>query len=122
MSGPEPLFPPSLLSSLKPTSSSGDSKSFSLPNDYSIRPLQSGDSSTGLLDVLRVLTTVGDITAERFEQRFSYMRAVNEVGNMSSGGASQGSEGTGGTYFVIVVCDGEGKVVGTGAVVVERKL
>ena len=31
-------------------------------------------------------------------------------------------KGKGGEYFVIVVCDGSGKVVGTGTVVVERKL
>ena len=31
-------------------------------------------------------------------------------------------EGGKGDYFVIVVCDGTGKVVGTGTVVVERKL
>lgn len=57
-----------------------------------------------MLDVLRVLTTVGDINKERWEERFDWMK-VRE-----------------GEYFILVVTDESGKVVGTGAVVVERKL
>lgn len=35
-----------------------------LPEGYTIRPLQRGDYAKGFLDVLRVLTTVGDVTEE----------------------------------------------------------
>ncbi|KAL9580235.1 MAG: hypothetical protein Q9203_006383, partial [Teloschistes exilis] len=59
---------------------------------------------SGLLDVLRVLTTVGEISKERWDERYDWM-------------ARRGDE-----YFVVVVCDGEGRCVGTGCVVVERKI
>lgn len=35
-----------------------------LPEGYSCRPLEKKDYHNGFLDVLRVLTTVGDITEE----------------------------------------------------------
>lgn len=35
-----------------------------LPEGYSCRPLEKTDYANGFLDVLRVLTTVGDITEE----------------------------------------------------------
>ncbi|GAB7344947.1 hypothetical protein MBLNU457_3380t1 [Dothideomycetes sp. NU457] len=74
-----------------------------LPETYSIRPLRSSDYNNGFLDVLRVLTTVGDISEDAFEQRFQEMSR----------------EGSG--YHVLVILDGSGKVVGTGCLVVERK-
>lgn len=74
-----------------------------LPEGYTIRPLQRSDFSAGFLDVLRVLTTVGDVSQESFEQRFGEMK-----------------KGSG--YHILVILDGEGKIVGTGALVVERKL
>lgn len=89
------LFSPNLIS---PTVSSA------LPEGYSIRPLQRGDFDLGFLDVLRVLTHVGDVSKPEFEQQFDAMKA----------GAS--------TYHVLVILDGEKKIVGTGALIVERKL
>jgi glucosamine-phosphate N-acetyltransferase len=92
---PTPLFSPTLIS---PTL---------LPPNYTIRPLHASDLTLGFLDVLRVLTTVGDINAAEFNARFEEMRSSN------------------GAYYVVVVLDGEegvGHVVGTGALVVERKL
>ncbi len=89
------LFSPSLIS---PNVSSA------LPNGYSIRPLQRGDFDLGFLDVLRVLTHVGDVSKEEFEKRWDEMKA-----------------GAGG-YHVLVILDGEEKIVGTGALIVERKL
>ncbi|EME87379.1 uncharacterized protein MYCFIDRAFT_47825 [Pseudocercospora fijiensis CIRAD86] len=74
-----------------------------LPEGYSIRPLQRSDFDCGFLDVLRVLTQVGDVTKEEFEKRFDEMRA-----------------GAGG-YHILVILDGEKKIVGTGALIVERK-
>ncbi|KAI9863118.1 MAG: Glucosamine-phosphate N-acetyltransferase-like protein [Trichoglossum hirsutum] len=89
-----PLFSPSLI----PAATSA-----LLPPAYTIRPLHVSDYELGFLDVLRVLTHVGDITAAAFGERFEWMRR-------------RGDE-----YFVIVVVDGDGRVVGTGCLVVERK-
>jgi glucosamine-phosphate N-acetyltransferase len=91
----ESLFSPSLIS---PTVLAA------LPEGYNMRPLQRNDYENTFLDVLRVLTQVGDITREEFETRFDQMRT-----------------GAGG-YHVLVILDGEGKIVGTGALIVERKL
>lgn len=76
----------------------------SLPEGYSMRPLQRDDHSAGFLDVLRVLTTVGDVDGPAFEQQFDAMRAAA------------------GSYHVLVILDGKGRIVGTGALIVERKL
>ncbi|KAL8837864.1 MAG: hypothetical protein Q9170_002382 [Blastenia crenularia] len=89
-----PLFSQSLIST---------EVSSALPDNYTIRPLQRSDYKSGLLDVLRVLTTVGDISEKAWDERYDWM-------------ARRGDE-----YFILVVCNGEKKVVGTGAVVVERK-
>jgi glucosamine-phosphate N-acetyltransferase len=89
------LFSPSLIS---PQVTSA------LPEGYSLRPLQRTDYHSGFLDVLRVLTHVGDVTQEEFERRFDEMKACA------------------GLYHILTVWDGEGKIVGTGALIVERKL
>ncbi|KAL8680021.1 MAG: hypothetical protein Q9186_003739 [Xanthomendoza sp. 1 TL-2023] len=89
-----PLFPPTLISS---------EVSSSLPPSYTIRPLQRSDYKDGILEVLRVLTTVGDIDQKAWEERYDWL-------------ARRGDE-----YYILVICDGEKKIVGTGAVVVERK-
>ena len=93
--GAETLFNPSLIS---PTVVSA------LPEGYTIRPLQRNDFDNSFLDVLRVLTHVGEISKEEFEGRFDEMKA-----------------GAGG-YHLLVILNGESKIVGTGALVVERKL
>jgi GNAT superfamily N-acetyltransferase len=49
------------------------------------------------------LTTVGDFSEEAFNARYDFMANRND------------------TYYVLVVCDETNAVVGTGAVVVERK-
>jgi glucosamine-phosphate N-acetyltransferase len=92
------LFPASLIS---------PAVAAALPEAYTIRPLQRGDYAAGFLDVLRVLTTVGEVPQADFEARFDEMK---QTGN--------GAVGT----HVLVILDGEGKVVGTGALLVERKL
>ena len=92
------LFPASLIS---------PAVAAALPEGYTIRPLQRGDYAAGFLDVLRVLTTVGEISQADFEARFDDMK--------------QTSRGPVGSH-VLVILDGEGKVVGTGALLVERKL
>ena len=98
MATDEALFSASLIS---PTVTSA------LPDSYSIRPLQRSDYHAGFLDVLRVLTTVGDIDEAAFVRRFEEMRA---------------STGKAGGYHILVILDGDKKVVGTGCLVVERKL
>lgn len=69
-----------------------------------MRPLQRSDYVAGFLDVLRVLTTVGEITAEGFYAHYEWMSRRDD------------------TYYIVVVVDGGGKVVGCGTLVVERKL
>lgn len=93
-----PLFSTSLIS---PTVSAA------LPEGYILRPLQRSDYTRGFLDVLRVLTTVGDITSEAWNTRYDWM------------------EQRSGEYFVLCVVDTSrpesGNIVGTGTVLVERK-
>ncbi|PKS12107.1 hypothetical protein jhhlp_001405 [Lomentospora prolificans] len=75
----------------------------SLPEGYSIRALRPTDYDAGFLDCLRVLTTVGDVTREAFEQRYNWMA---------------GQDG----YYILVVEDTtRGIIVGTGALIVEKK-
>lgn len=74
-----------------------------LPTGYKIRALRQSDYDAGFLDCLRVLTTVGDITADQFAERFEWIRKQD------------------GSYYVLVIEDA-GRVVGTGALIAERKL
>ena len=88
-----------------------------------MRPLSLSDYSKGHLETLKSLTSVGEIGPKEWEERWRWMKRRND--DPGPGGAvegKQGAEGKGGEYFVIVVCDGEGKIVGTGTVVAERKL
>ena len=78
-----------------------------LPEGYKLRALRRTDYDTGFLDCLRVLTTVGDITKEQFEDQYGWMSRQD------------------GGYFILVVEDtntSPPRVVGTGALIVERKL
>jgi GNAT superfamily N-acetyltransferase len=59
--------------------------------------------SPGFLSTLRVLTTVGEFSEEAFNARYDFMASRNDA------------------YYILVVCDETGTVVGTGAVLVERK-
>ncbi|KAJ5895810.1 Glucosamine 6-phosphate N-acetyltransferase [Penicillium subrubescens] len=89
-----PLFPSSLIS---PEIIS------ILPTDYTIRPLRRSDYKRGYLDVLRVLTTVGEISEEAWDQRYDWIASRNDE------------------YYMLVVCDGQDNIVGTGSLIVERK-
>lgn len=77
----------------------------SLPQGYTLRALQKGDYQKGFLDVLRVLTTVGDITEEQWNERYDWY----------------GTQGKGG-YYLLVITNEKGDVVATGALIVERKM
>ncbi|KXX78826.1 Glucosamine 6-phosphate N-acetyltransferase [Madurella mycetomatis] len=77
-----------------------------LPEGYKLRPLRRSDYDTGYLDCLRVLTTVGEIGQEQFEERYDWLAKQN------------------GSYFILIIEDTNAsppKVVGTGALLVERK-
>lgn len=76
----------------------------SLPSTYTLRALRKSDYSIGFLDVLRVLTTVGDITEEEWNGRYDWMT----------------TQGKGGYYLLVV--EDHGRIVATGALLVERKL
>jgi glucosamine-phosphate N-acetyltransferase len=76
------------------------------PEGYTVRPLARDDYEKGFLDVLRVLTHTGDVSRAAFEGRFDDMKAINAAR---------------GVHFYLVV-EFEGRVVGTGTVIVERKL
>lgn len=89
------LFSPDLVS---------PSVAASLPESYSIRPVRKSDYARGFLDCLRVLTTVGDITEEQWNERYDWI-------------ASQGK----GSYYLLAIDNGS-RIVGCGALIVERKL
>ncbi|KAI8472929.1 MAG: N-acetyltransferase [Monoraphidium minutum] len=70
--------------------------------DLVVRRLESGDYEKGFLGLLAQLTTVGDITRDAFEAR------LKEV--------------SGDDYYIAVVEDkASGKLVGTAALIIERK-
>ena len=95
MAAPRPLFPASLISA-EVTSS--------LPDGYGIRPLDKGDYAKGFLECLRDLTWMGNVTVDEFNERYDEM----DTGGM-------------GPYFYVVI-EHRGRIVGTGAVIVEKKL
>ncbi|KAF2027508.1 acyl-CoA N-acyltransferase [Setomelanomma holmii] len=74
-----------------------------LPEGYNCRAIQRNDYHNGFLDVLRVLTTVGDITEEQWNERYDWMSARND------------------SYYLLCITDASSKIVGTGALIVERK-
>lgn len=76
----------------------------SFPHSYIIRPLERGDYAKGFLDCLQVLTHTGDVTEEQFNARYDWMN-------------SQGRD-----VHYIVVIEHDNRIVGTGALLVERKL
>lgn len=75
-----------------------------LPEGYIARSLRLSDYQAGFLDCLRVLTTVGEISQEAFDERYNWILSQD-------------------TYYILVIEDtNTGKVVGTGNLLVERKL
>lgn len=77
-----------------------------LPEGYTARALRKSDYDTGFLDCLRVLTTVGEISKEAFDEQFKWMSSNS-------------------SYYTLVIEDGSREkpvIVGTGSLLVERKL
>ncbi|ROT41675.1 glucosamine 6-phosphate acetyltransferase [Sodiomyces alkalinus F11] len=78
--------------------------SAALPEGYIIRPLRRSDYNTGYLDCLKVLTTVGDIQEDKFQERYDLLASRP------------------GSYYILIVEDTiRSRVVGTGALIVEHK-
>lgn len=75
-----------------------------LPQGYKIRSLRRTDYASGFLDCLRVLTTVGEITEQQWQDQYDWFTKRD------------------GTYYILVVEDDKNKVVGCGSLIVERKL
>ena len=79
--------------------------SAALPEGYQLRALRQSDYNSGFLDCLRVLTTVGEFSEKQFQEQYETM-------------SSQGG------YYIVVIEDTNkpgANVVGTGALIVERK-
>jgi glucosamine-phosphate N-acetyltransferase len=93
----QPHFDPSLIS---------PKHNLSLPPTLRLRPLSSSGFFAGHLNVLSVLTHVGSITEAMWNERFEEM------------------VGCKGTYFIAVIVEKQTpeKIIGTGTLVVERKL
>lgn len=76
----------------------------SLKDGFIIRPLAASDYEKGFLDVLGMLTSVGNMPKKDFLDRFAYLKKHNHE------------------YFTIVIEDvNVGKIVGAGTIFVERK-
>ena len=78
-----------------------------LPEGFFMRPLERSDFKNGHLDVLRDLAWIGEISEQEWTERFDLMTKCP------------------GTYFILVIVqknnDAE-KIVGTGTLMVEKKL
>lgn len=76
------------------------------PNLY-VRPLQSNDFKNGVIEVLKQLTSVGNITESNYRDQFATMKSCN------------------GTYYQTVIVDKSDetseKVIGSATLMVERK-
>ncbi|KAI0376023.1 acyl-CoA N-acyltransferase [Hypomontagnella monticulosa] len=74
----------------------------SLPHGFTIRSLERGDYTKGFFECLQVLTWTGDVSEADFVERYDEM-----------------AEAKGTYYFAVIEYDG--RIVGTGALVVEKK-
>lgn len=75
------------------------------PAGYTIRPLARDDYHRGFFKCLQDLTWTGEITEDRFNERFDWQKAHGQ-----------------GWYYCVVIVDAADRIVGTGTVVVEKKL
>jgi glucosamine-phosphate N-acetyltransferase len=103
-----PLFDPHILTQLDISKFKAEYKNGITPlkpgKDLHIRPLCPGDHDKGYLDLLRQLTTVGDVSREDFFNRFHKMKACAD------------------SYYIIVIENVEtGQIVGSATLVKEQK-
>ncbi|KAG0229355.1 Glucosamine-phosphate N-acetyltransferase-like protein [Actinomortierella wolfii] len=108
-----------------------DSLQTLLPAGHVIRPLSKTDwivrDNTSFLSTLEVLTTVGKISYEKFQERFDYLKQHNDhyytiviEDRRKDATQTAGSPGTVPTAADLVPL-GQGKIVAAGTVVIERK-
>lgn len=88
------LFSPSLIDK---------SVQDSLKAGLTLRPLNRNDYHKGYFDNLKALTWVGDVSHEQFLEHFDWMKTKGEG------------------WFYNVVIEDEGRIVGNGVLIVERK-
>jgi len=74
-----------------------------LPENYKIRDIEKPDKD-GVLSVLSVLTHIGDISQEAWDDRFDYISSNPE------------------TYTILCIIDEKGDICATGSLIIERKL
>lgn len=75
----------------------------SFPDGYKIRPLERHDFAKGYLECLRVLTWVGHLKEDEWFERYDEMVKCQ------------------GTYYLLAL-EHQGRIVGTGSLIVEKKL
>lgn len=75
-----------------------------LPEGYTFRKVQASDYTNNYLQVLAVLTTVGDISEPKFTELIEHWESLPEI------------------YYPRVITDASGVVVATGMLVVEKKM
>lgn len=95
MSIVEGHFPPDLIA---PSVAAG------FPAGYTVRPLARHDYTKGFLECLQVLSDTGPVTEAQFLERYDWIA----------------QHGKGVHYHVVI--EEHGRIVGTGALIVERKL
>jgi glucosamine-phosphate N-acetyltransferase len=93
MAVPKGLFPLELIS---------EEIASSFPDTYKIRPLEREDYHKGFFECIQVLTSTGDVSEERFHERYDWMK----------------NEGKGIHYFLVIEHDD--RIVGTGTLMVEK--
>jgi len=95
----ENLYDPELLKPLQCV------QDLSAKNEtFYIRPLQSDDFSRGYVDLLKQLTSVGDVTESEFKARFMELKSSN------------------GTYYNTVIVDSNtNQIIGAATLIKERK-
>lgn len=76
----------------------------SLDNSYTIRPLSRQDFDKGYFNCLSSLTWTGEVSKSRFEERFDWLQ-------------TKGAE----SYYIVVI-EHDGKIIGNGVLIADRKL
>lgn len=75
-----------------------------LPHGYNFRPVEKSDYSNLYIETLKVLTIVGDISAENFDEVYNHWLSLPDI------------------YKPHVITNAEGVVVATGMLLVEKKV
>ncbi|CCH60761.1 hypothetical protein TBLA_0D02580 [Henningerozyma blattae CBS 6284] len=76
-----------------------------IPQGYTVREMELSDIQHGLLDTLSALTTVGDVTAEKFQELLQHWKSLPSIYKP-----------------MVIVEDSTKKIAATGVLLIERKL